>query len=58
MISDLSGPDAKVALQRLITESRKVEAFFLGDGIDASASGLLRLQPDGQYCVSDTDALG
>jgi hypothetical protein len=57
MISDLSGAQGKAALQRLITESIKVEAFFLSNGIDASASGLLRLEPSGQYCIADPSVL-
>ena len=58
MISELSGVEAREHLQRFITESITVEAFFAGNGIDASVVGLLRLNPDGQYCVSQTGTSG
>ena len=58
MISELSAVEAREHLHRFITESIKVEAFFAGNGIDASVVGLLRLNPDGQYCVKQAGASG
>jgi hypothetical protein len=58
MISDVSGIEAKTLLDKLITESVKVEAWFVGSAVDAHVCGILRLNPDGQYCVSETETSG
>jgi hypothetical protein len=58
MISELSGVEAREHLHRFIAESTKLEAFFVGNGVDASVVGVLRLNPDGQYCVSETATSG
>jgi hypothetical protein len=58
MISDLSGDEAKKSLEELISQSTKVEAWYVGNGIDAAVVGVLRQNPDGQYCVSETEISG
>jgi len=58
MISELSGEESKQSLHRLISASSKVEAWYVGKGIDAAVVGVLRLNPDGQYCVSETETSG
>lgn len=51
--SDISAVEAKAHLQKLITESTKVQAVFTANGVDVSVTGKLWLNPAGQYCVSE-----
>lgn len=56
MVSELSGEEAKALVQALITASTTVEAWYIGNGIDTAVVGVVRMKPDGQYCVSQAEA--
>jgi hypothetical protein len=53
MISDLSADDAEAALQKLVTSSVRVQAWFVGAGVNASTLGRVWLESDGRFWVTD-----
>jgi len=55
MISDLSGGEAKAAMQKLVASSRRVQAWFVGMGVNASAQGRVWTESDGRYWVTDKE---
>jgi hypothetical protein len=58
MISDLSGDEARTSMDRFVEASTAVEAWFAGNGISVIVPGILRVRPDGQYCVSKVEGNG
>jgi hypothetical protein len=53
MISDLSSHDAKAAMQKLVTNSTRVQAWYVGTDVNASAQGTVWKESDGRYWVTD-----